>query len=368
MAVKNVAILGGGAGALATGADLTRRGFSVNLFELPQLRDGIKEVIEKGGIEVKGPALKEGFVKFNRVTVDIREALEGADIVLLVVPGFGVETFAELSGPFLKEGQMVVVMMAGTLGALRFDRKVKEIAKGKKIRVAETSTLPYATRRIGPSTINLLLLTKGFFFAAFPGDETAEMIAVFRELYPSTTQAANILETTLNNGNPVIHPAGSLMNVGRIEFSKGEFYLYREGISEGVARVIEAVDRERLALCRKMGFKEVPTTERIVKYGYTQPAASLYEELHNSSIYPVAKGPLNIHDRYISEDIPYGLVLWASIARNIGVATPLIEALIEVGSALCEKDFRKEGLSAEKVGLGGLNASALNKYLMTGKK
>jgi opine dehydrogenase len=105
-----------------------------------------------------------------------------------------------------------------------------------------------------------------------------------------------------------------------------------------------------------------------VKYGYSKPAATLYEEYHNSPVFSAAKGPVGINDRYIAEDIPCGLVLWSSIAKNLGIRTPLMEAFIEIGSALCGKEFRKEGLTAEKLGLAGMNASQLNHYLMTGSK
>jgi len=172
----------------------------------------------------------------------------------------------------------------------------------------------------------------------------------------------------LNNGNAITHPAGSLLNVGQIEFAKGDFYLYPQGISPGVARVIEAVDRERLDICRALGVSEVPNIERLVRYGLSKSASCLYEEYHNSEIFPVAKGPVDIYDRYITEDIPYGLVLWSSIARQLGIPTPLMNGFIDIGSALCERDFRKEGLTAEKLGLGSLNASQLNQYLMTGEK
>lgn len=368
MPIKNIAVLGGGAGGFAAAVDLTQRGFSVNLFELPQFQESIREVMEKGKIEVKGPALKEGFVTINRITTDIREALRNVDMVIVSVPGYGVEAFAEHAAPHLQEGQMVVVTMAATLGALRFYLKVKETSEGKRIRVAETSSLPYGSRRLGSNAVNVLLKVQNLFFAAFPSRDTAEMMNAFRELYASLVTATNVMETTLNNGNAITHPAGSLLNVGQTEFSKGEFYLYPQGISPGVARVIEAVDRERLAICRTLGFKEVPTIERLVKYGYSKPAATLYEEYHNSPVFSVAKGPVDIHDRYITEDIPYGLVLWSTVAKNLGIRTPLMDAFIEIGSALCGRDFRKEGLTAERLGLGGMDASRLNHYLMTGSK
>ena len=33
------------------------------------------------------------------------------------------------------------------------------------------------------------------------------------------------------NMNPIMHPAGILMNAGRIEYSKGDFYFYKEGVT-----------------------------------------------------------------------------------------------------------------------------------------
>jgi len=52
------------------------------------------------------------------------------------------------------------------------------------------------------------------------------MMNAFKELFPSLVRATHVLETTLNNGNAITHPAGSLLNVGQIEFAKGDFYLY----------------------------------------------------------------------------------------------------------------------------------------------
>jgi len=98
MAIRNVAVLGRRWG-YAAAVDLTQRGFSVNLFELPKFQDGIREAVRKGGIEAKGPAVKEGFVEINRITCDIQDAIRNVDMVMLSVPAYGVEAFAEHCAP-----------------------------------------------------------------------------------------------------------------------------------------------------------------------------------------------------------------------------------------------------------------------------
>jgi opine dehydrogenase len=54
--------------------------------------------------------------------------------------------------------------------------------------------------------------------------------------------AKNVIQTSLQNANPVIHPAVSLANAARIE-GAGNFLFYEEGVTDSVGRMIEAVDR-----------------------------------------------------------------------------------------------------------------------------
>ncbi len=365
MSIKSVAILGAGAGGLAAAADLSSRGFSVRLCELPQFEANISALKRAGGITTSG--LLQGFIKVDLITTDVARAVTGADLVMLALPAYGVETFAQACIPHLKDGQMVVLNMAATAGSLRFALKAREIAPHLRIKIAELSSLTYAARKRDDG-VEVLLKVQKLFFSAFPAADTPEMLQAFQALYPAVVAGTHVLETTLNNGNPVTHPAGSMLNAGAIEFSKGDFCLYSQGISQGVARVIQSVDDERLALCRSLGLKEIPTRERLVRYGYTKPGADLYEEYHNSEVFRGAKGPHSLQDRYFTEDIPYGLVLWSSLGRNLGVPTGTIDAIITIATSLCQHDFRREGLTAEKLGLAGMNSAQLNKYLQTGQK
>ena len=72
-------------------------------------------------------------------------------------------------------------------------------------------------------------------------------------------EAAGIFQTTLQNGNPVIHPAVTLLNAALIERTGGDFMFYEEGVTEAVGRVMKAVDDERLAIARALGSPSSPS-------------------------------------------------------------------------------------------------------------
>ena len=57
--------------------------------------------------------------------------------------------------------------------------------------------------------------------------------------------------------------------------------------------------------------------------------------------------------RYIKEDVGFGLVPMTEIGHSLGVKTPVMDALITLASAMHKTDYRAEGLTLKKMGLGG---------------
>ncbi len=51
-----------------------------------------------------------------------------------------------------------------------------------------------------------------------------------RDVYPHMAAANNVLQTSLQNGNPVIHPAIALLNAALIERTGGDFFFYEDGV------------------------------------------------------------------------------------------------------------------------------------------
>ena len=82
MEEDRVAILGGGPSAHAAAVDLTMRGFTVNLYDLPRFAAGIKGTMESGEVEVTGAI--NGVARLNMVTTDIKEAIKGAKVIFVM--------------------------------------------------------------------------------------------------------------------------------------------------------------------------------------------------------------------------------------------------------------------------------------------
>ena len=52
-------------------------------------------------------------------------------------------------------------------------------------------------------------------------------------------------------------------------------------------------------------------------------------------------------------DTMSGLVPLASVGHALGIPTPMMDAFVNIASAVCGRDFWKEGRTAEKLGMAG---------------
>ena len=80
------------------------------------------------------------------------------------------------------------------------------------------------------------------------------------------------------------------------------------------------------------------------------------------------KGPTSLANRYVTEDIPIGLVCWCELGEQLGVATPLMRATIAIGSAISGVDYWQTGRTLDRCGIKGMSAEQIVRYAKTGKK
>ncbi len=361
--LSRIAVLGGGNGGHALAADLALQGHDVSLFEFPAFSKNIEETKKAGGIWLKG-VLGEGFAPLSLVTTSAKEAIENRNILFIVAPAFAVEGFADVLASLLQPEQMVVFVASSSLASWRFCRRVEEQGGSCNFKVGETATLTYACRLLDPGTVHVYLSVKEVLFSAFPARDTELMLNVLRPLFPSFKAASSIMETCLQNGNPVIHPTPTVLSAGRIEHCGGDFYLYKEGITPSVAKVMLAVDAERLSLCAALGFQGISIKEGSIIRGYCEPREEMHTQYNESKIFSSIKGPFVLNSRYVTEDVPYGLVIWSSLGKALKSPTPTIDAIIHIASTLLTKDFHEEGITMEKLGLQEGSKKELLKILL----
>jgi opine dehydrogenase len=158
-----------------------------------------------------------------------------------------------------------------------------------------------------------------------------------------------------------------LLNAGWIEHTKGDFKFYFEGTTPAVARVVQALDRERLALLEAVDLTPVPAMRWYYRQGCTPiETDSVYEAFQAGGPDQNLKAPSSLDHRYVIEEVNYGLVPLASLGRMLHVPTPNMDALIRIASTTSDRDFWAEGLTAEKLGIVGMSLHELNHFLEEG--
>ena len=371
MSNQPIAILGGGAQGHVAAACLSLVGEKVNFYEHSQFKDTFQAVLDKKTIEINNWKLeRRETAKIHKATTDMEEAISDVKLIILPIPSYGQELFFNAMIHHLKDGQ-IVVMIPGNLGSLRLRKLLREKAPERKVVLVETNTTPCGARITGPGAVRTawgfgpwlgsesyvdMGPRKGRICALPSKDNYA--LEEFREFYPVYSPVRNVLIVALNNQNLLMHPEGAILNAGRVEYSKGDFRLHYEGRTEGVIRVEEAVREEILQIINLLGGGDTFWPK-----GYTKWFADYYQRrpINISSV-----DPKSLKTRYLIEDVPYGLVTVSELGKKLGVATPLIDAFIEISSAINQEDYRKTGRTLETLGLDKLNKEQITKYVEEG--
>jgi opine dehydrogenase len=367
MTVQSVAVLGAGNGGCAAAADLGGRGFEVRLYN--RSRERLEPLLQRGGLERYGEA-GEGFVPLATITDDLEEAVGGADLVMLTVPISAHPFYARRLGAILPPGAVLFLNPGHMGGGLFMAHEIHRLTGRADVRTCEVSTLAYACRMRGPASVNVMRVMRSLPFAAFPGRAQDELFELLGPLYPSLVQASHVLETGFLDINAVEHPPQIICNAGWVEHTRGAYLFYYEGTTPSVGRVIDTVDRERIAVAEAAGVPTKPFVQVFQEMGYTTEAAArtgtAHAALQDSAPNRWIRGPKSLDHRYLHEDVGWGLVPWSELGRSLGVPTPVMDALITLGSALNGRDYRAEGLTLERLGLAGRRPEELAGYLWEG--
>jgi opine dehydrogenase len=361
--MRALTILGGGNTAFAVAANLALRGFAITLCEHPEFAWTL-DPLAGGRIKLAGVA-EQGVAPLARITTDARVGCEN-DLLLLIVPAYAHRPFAEFVAPYLRDGH-TVVLMPGTLGALEFAQIVRAQGNQSEIRFAETDTAPYVCRKTSPDRATIWGVVGGLGLGVYPAHQTETVAEALEAIFTvdgrsgsatAITPYPHLLACGLSAMNPVVHPPGVLMNAGRIEYARGEFYFYEEGVSPTVAQVIYGVDAERLAIGRALGLALTPVDAAFHAAGFG-PKGDLWATINGSRMLTQLRAPGAINTRWLTEDIPYGLAAWSLLGSQLAVATPLMGALVTLAGAALGQDFWAQARTPAQLGLDGLDQATM---------
>lgn len=153
-----IAIIGAGNGGQAMAGHFSMLGHSIRLYN--RSIEKIAPIVASKKVQLYDKLDGSGMLKV--VTDSIREAIIGAEIIMITTTANAHKDIATLIAPHLKDGQMIVLNPGRTLGAVEFLNAVRKIST-KKVFVAEAQSLIYACRVTSPGNVNIIGVKKKYF-------------------------------------------------------------------------------------------------------------------------------------------------------------------------------------------------------------
>ena len=319
----------------------------------------IEAIRERGGISLSGSSEITGFGEIARVTSDIEVAVKSSQILMLVVPAIAHAPLAQRMAPHLRDGQIVVLNPGRTFGSHEFQNVLDENDCDANIILSETQTFIFASRSEGPAQAFIHRIKDAVPLAAFPSTNTQQVLDSLHPYFPQFIDGKTVLHTGMDNIGAIFHPTITLHNAGWIEATGGDFQFYSQGVTPAIARVMEAIDRERIAIGEALGIDLITAIDWL-KMAYEATGENLYEAIRNQQGYRNIQAPPTMNHRYINEDIPMSLVPMASLGQMLGIRVRGMESLIRLGTIIRKTDFWETGRTMDRLGLTGCTPEELH--------
>jgi opine dehydrogenase len=287
---------------------------------------------------LRATGLLEAEVKVA-VASSAAELARAADVLILALPVNGHRGVMERLLPDLRNEQTVIVSSMASLSSLYL--RESALARGIDLTVTSLGTTALTARRSGPAEVRVMARRSEPGISALPAARSGVVLALAHALFGSPFVAeANALASALGNVNPVSHGPLALFNWTRIE--RAEHWPQYHYLTPAVARVIERLDAERIALARAFGIEVRPIEAHLVKsFGATPgPLADIAAELHAKRGGP--PGPTDTATRFLGEDVPYGLAFSLALGRIAGVPMPGTATVVEAASLVLGRDLAAE--------------------------
>lgn len=343
----NVAVLGAGNGGCTVAADLSLKGHTVTLIKTSQAmhnenfdylrkNDGKITIIENG---------ERRTTKISAVTTDLA-ALTDAEIVIVYIQTNYHEDVIVKMIPYLRDGQ-IVLLNPGYFSTAYMLKHCKNF----HITVVEAQSSFIDCRIAEPGVVKVGFRNVRNPVGIYPAESVFRVKEKLDAMGFPLEYLSSVVEAALHNPNLIVHTVGAIMSIPRIEKTNGDYVMYHEVFTPSVWKILEQLDNEKMDVLEKLGFERIPYVEACKFRNSLDDTRDAKEVFFWYAGMPTrAKGPTEVDSRYISEDVPQGLVMLEALAEYLGIKTPICTALIELASAALGRDMRREGRTLERLG------------------
>lgn len=354
-----VGIAGAGSVAFGKAALLEQAGHRVMLWSPSGERT--RELAAGASLVAEGAI--EG--KFHPAVASSAEELATwADVVLIALPAYGHKAVFDALAPHLRSDHTVLISSHASFGALYLSKLLSTREKPPPPIVAWGTTActgrQQDTRRVLINTIRSKID-----IATIPHSSSATASTISRRLFGERfVERDGVLAIALSNLNPQNHMGIALGNMTRME--RGEVWSQGQNVTPNVGRMLEALDRERLAIADGLGLS-VRTIFEHFHLSFHVPVASISEM--NQDMHAAGRGgtgPATVDSRYVTEDVPFGLLPTVKLGEMTGKSAVLHQAGIDIFSAMYGVDFERANDLLPALDLNSLSLAQLKQLASEG--
>jgi opine dehydrogenase len=337
-----------GAGAIAFGA----AAFLENAGHRPILWSPSGESTKR--LAAREPLVAKGAVEgtFRPGTASsAQDLVERSDVLMIALPAYGHKRAMDAIAPHIRIDQIVLISSHASFGALYLSRLLAE--RGLVVPLVAWGTTVTTGRRPSPVEASVNTVRSKVDISTVPASRSAEGLAACRRLFGDRfVEREGLLAIALSNLNPQNHLGIALCNMTRMEH--GESWGQGLNVTPNVGRLLEALDRERLAIAEALGLSVRTIFEHFHLSFHVQidSISNMNQQMHREG--RGGFGPATADSRYVTEDVPYGLLATVKLGTLTGRPAKLHQAGIEIFSALYGRDFFSENEL-----LGALNLDAI---------
>lgn len=292
----------------------------------------------KKEIVVETPDGEELIGKLEGIYSDAVQAVSGADIVLLCLPGYSIREMLEKIKNCLSPSTAVGSVVSNT----GFFFEAMSILP-PNIPLFGFQRVPFISRTVEYGCRARLRGYKDSLSVAIEHTDDKESI---RESLESMLKTPVLLlnsfyEASLSNSNPLLHPS-RLYDLW-CDWHEGITYdhvpLFYEEWTERAASLYIAMDQELQSLLEVLPV-DTSCIPSVLDYYDSTDAVSLAGKLRSIKAFNGILAPMkntdkvfvpDLQSRYFTEDFPYGLAIIRRLAKEKGISTPVMDKVYEWG-------------------------------------
>lgn len=279
------------------------------------------------------------------VTESYEKAILGAELIIVYVQTSYHEDVIQKMVPYLSDGQAILFEPGYLSTAYLLKYCDKDIIS------IEAESSPIDCRIVQPCVSKVLFKNVMNPMGVYPSSKKDVASKILDELGFPYRFTSNVIEAALHNPNLIVHTIGALFSIPRIEYTKGRYWMYKEVFTPHVWNVCEALDTEKMAVMSASGvLKKQSYVEACQERNFVNDPRSPLDSFFDYAMNSSPEGPSIPDSRYLTEDVPQGLVLLESLGISLNIPTPTCSALINLANAALRTDFRKCGRTVEKLG------------------